>query len=85
MKRIRKETERHTSSFVPSTASANAPDIVQYHFDTIQNELNALGAELNFSSAAAAKEGAGTGTCMGVGCSGCGGFSGFGVGADVGV
>jgi hypothetical protein len=83
MKRIRKEIERHTSAFVPSTASANAPDIVvRYRFDTIQNDVNALGAELNFPSASATKEGAGTGTCMGVGC---GGFGGFGVGADVGV
>ena len=79
MKRIRKETERHTPAFVPSLASADAPDIVRYRFDTIRNGVNALGAELNFSSVAATKEGAGTGTCIGVGCVG------FGVGADAGV
>ena len=64
------KTLRHTPAFVPSTASADAPDIVRYRFDTIRNEANALGAELNFSSVAAAKEGAGTGTRMGVGCAG---------------
>ena len=74
-----KENARHTPAFVPSTASADAPDIVRYRFDRIRNGANALGAELNFSSAAAAKEGAGTGTRIGVGCGG------FGVGTDAGV
>ena len=69
---------RHTPAFVPSTASADAPDIVRYRFDIIRNGANALGAELNFSSVAPAKEGAGTGTRIGVGC-------GFDAGADTGV
>jgi hypothetical protein len=74
-----KENVRHTPAFVPSTASADAPDIVRYRFDRIRNGANALGAELNFSSAAATKEGARIGTCIDVGCGG------FGVGADAGV
>jgi hypothetical protein len=74
------ENVRHTPAFVPSTASADAPDIVRYRFDdTIRNDANALGAELNLSSVAATKEGAGTGTATGVGCGG------FGAGADTGV
>lgn len=55
-------------AFVPSTASADAPDIVRYRFDTNRNDANALGAELNFSSIAPAKEGAGSGTGVGGGC-----------------
>jgi len=73
------ENVRHTPAFVPSTASADAPDIVRYRFDIIRNGAYALGAELNFSSVAAAKEGGGTGTFVGVGC-GC-----FGAGADTGA
>jgi len=66
-------------AFVPSTASADAPDIVRYRFDITRNDANAVGAELNFSSVAPAKEGAGAGTCIGFDCGG------FGAPADTGA
>lgn len=61
---------RHTPAFVPSTASADAPDIVRYRFDTTRNDGNALGAELIFSCVAAAKKGVGVGIGEGGGCGG---------------
>lgn len=64
---------------MPSTASADAPDIVRYRFDKIRNDANALGAELNLSSIAAVKEGAGTGIGVDGGCGGCGGCGAAGV------
>ena len=69
----------HTPAFVPSTASADAPDIVRYRFDITRNDAKALGAELNFSSVPPTKEGAGTGTCIGLDCGT------FGAPADTGA
>ena len=67
-----RQKKTRTPAFVPSTASADAPDIVRYRFDTNRIDGNALGPELNFSSIAVAKEGAGTGTGVAGGRGGCG-------------
>jgi len=67
---VKDKNEIHTPAFVPSTASADAPDIVRYRFDTIRIGANALRPELIFSSIAAAKEGAGAGTGVAGGCRG---------------
>jgi hypothetical protein len=66
---IEHEIERRTPAFVPSIASADAPDMVRYRFDTIRMDANALGAGPNFSSIAAVDIGIET-AAGGGGCSG---------------
>ena len=64
-------TERRTPAFVPSTASADAPDMVRCRFDdTIRNDAKAFGTVLSLFSSNRVRGVGGGAIGVGGGC-GC--------------